>query len=68
MRGKSGGVHNFLNDIYLFNTNFIESLYVQHGIGYRKKQTNKKNPTILVLLTVNEKGGVIYKLCRSCEY
>ena len=32
-------------------------------------ETNKQiNPTILVLLTMNEKGGVIYKLCRSCEY
>ena len=50
MRGRSGGVHNFLNDIYLFNTNFIESLYVQHGIGYHKKQTNKKIPLSLSYL------------------
>ena len=68
MRGRSGGAHNFLNDIYLFNTNFIESLYVQHGIGYHNRNKQTKNPTILVLLTMNEKGGVIYKLCRSCEY
>lgn len=64
--GRFGGVHNFLNDIHLFNTNFIESLYVQHGTGHHN--TNKQKTLSLPYLPCMRREGQFIKLCRSYEY